>query len=95
LESVEKLDVFENLQKGNTIRSSWRGSLPYTITIDALITDFIHPSSLSFSVTGDLSGKGLLSIMFKREFCYSFYLERLTHQTMDEAGSVFGQTGFH
>ena len=58
LENVEKLDSFEHLQKGNTIRSSWRGTLPYTITFDALITDFIHPSSLSFSVTGDLSGEG-------------------------------------
>ena len=67
LERVEKLDSFEHLQKGNTIRSSWRGSLPYTITIDAFITDFLHPSSLSFTVTGDLSGEGVCCFLCERE----------------------------
>jgi len=59
LEKIEPLDQFGRLQKGNNIRSIWKGFLPYTITFDAVVHDFIQYSFLSFKVTGDLHGKGI------------------------------------
>ena len=59
LEKIEQLDPFEHLQKGNNIRSTWKGALPYRIRFDAKIEDYIPYSFLSFNVTGDLHGEGL------------------------------------
>ena len=59
LERIEQLDQFDHLQKGNNIRSIWKGFLPYSITFDAVIKDFIQYSFLSFNVTGDLYGEGI------------------------------------
>lgn len=59
LEKIEPLDQFCHLQKGNNIRSIWKGFLPYTITFDAVVQDFIKYSFLSFNVTGDLYGEGV------------------------------------
>ena len=59
LEKIEPLDQFDHLQKGNNIRSIWKGALPYSITFDAVIKDFIQYSFLSFNVSGDLYGEGI------------------------------------
>jgi len=59
LEKIEPLDQFGHLQKGNNIRSIWKGFLPYTITFDAVVQDFIQYSFLSFNVTDDLYGEGI------------------------------------
>ncbi len=59
LEKIESLDQFGPLQKGNNIRSIWKGFLPYPITFDAVVQDFIRYSFLSFNVTGDLYGEGI------------------------------------
>ncbi|MBC8440235.1 MAG: hypothetical protein H8D87_11180 [Deltaproteobacteria bacterium] len=58
LQRIEPLDQFDHLQKGNNIRSVWKGALPYTIVVDAVVRDFIQYSFLSFAVTGDLYGEG-------------------------------------
>ena len=63
LERIEKLDEFDHLQIGNNIRSTWKGSLPYNITFDSVIKDFMQYSFLSFNVTGDLRGEGLCSFL--------------------------------
>lgn len=59
LQSIKPLDQYDHLQKGNHIRSVWKGTLPYTLTIDAIVKDFIPYSFLSFIVTGDLLGEGI------------------------------------
>jgi hypothetical protein len=58
LEKIEPIGLFGCLGKGNNIRSIWKGSLPYTITFDAMLEDFTPYSFLSFKVTGDLHGQG-------------------------------------
>jgi uncharacterized membrane protein len=59
LTEIEQLDQFDRLQKGNNIRSVWKGTLPYSIRFDAKIKAYNPYSFLSFNVTGDLSGEGL------------------------------------
>lgn len=59
LQCIEPLDRFDHLQKGNHIRSVWKGGLPYTIAVDAIVTGFIQYSFLSFAVAGDLYGEGI------------------------------------
>jgi len=59
LEKIEPVDPYDHLRKGNNIRSIWKGALPYTITFDAVIKEFIQYSFLSFRVTGDLCGEGI------------------------------------
>jgi len=59
LEKIEPVDTFGHLEKGNHIRSIWKGTLPYSISFDAIIKDFIQYSFLSFNVSGDLYGEGI------------------------------------
>ena len=59
LEKIEPLDQFDHIKKGNHIRSTWKGTLPYSICFDAIIEDVTPYSFLSFSVTGDLRGEGI------------------------------------
>ncbi len=59
LERMEQLDGFDHLQIGNNVRSTWKGLLPYRITFNSVIKDFMQYSFLSFNVTGDLHGEGL------------------------------------
>ena len=56
---VEPLNQFDRLQKGNHLRTVWKGSLPYRISFDAVIDEIVPYSFLSFNVTGDLYGKGI------------------------------------
>jgi len=58
LERIEPVNRFDQLQKGNHLRSVWKGSLPYSISFDAIINDITPYSFLAFNVTGDLNGKG-------------------------------------
>jgi hypothetical protein len=59
LKKVESLGSFGALEKGNHIRSIWKGSLPYTLTFDAVLEEFIPYSFLAFKVSGDLYGQGV------------------------------------
>ena len=59
LKKIEQLDQFEHLEIGNNIRSIWKGSLPYTITFDAMLEEVTPYAFLSFKVSGDLHGQGL------------------------------------
>ena len=59
LEKIEPLDQFDPIKKGHHIRSTWKGTLPYSISFDAVIKDVAPYSFLSFSVTGDLCGEGI------------------------------------
>lgn len=63
LEKIEPRGQFDCLQKGNNIRSIWKGSLPYNICFDATIRDFDLYSFLSFNVTGDLYGEGICNFL--------------------------------
>jgi hypothetical protein len=63
LEKIEALGKFDDLEKGNHIRSTWKGSLPYNICFDARIMDFDRCASLSFNVSGDLHGKGICNLL--------------------------------
>lgn len=63
LGKIEQLDESDHLQIGNNIRSTWKGSLPYSITFDSIITDFTKYSFIAFNVTGDLYGKGICSFL--------------------------------
>ncbi|HCY84435.1 MAG TPA: hypothetical protein DHV36_04800 [Desulfobacteraceae bacterium] len=57
LREIRRLDEGA-LARGSCIRSSWQGNLPYSLTFDAVIRDIRPEQSLSFFVTGDLSGGG-------------------------------------
>jgi len=63
LQRIEPLDSFDHLQKGNNIRSVWKGSLPYTLAVNARVKDFLRYSFLSFAVTGDLCGEGICNFL--------------------------------
>lgn len=67
LESIEPLDQFDHLRRGNNVRSVWKGFLPYLITFDASINDFQKFSFISFSVTGDLDGDGICHFLSGRD----------------------------
>jgi hypothetical protein len=58
LKKIEQKDEYASLQKGNHIRSVWKGALPYTIAFDAVVKAYAPCSFLSFTVTGDLCGDG-------------------------------------
>lgn len=58
LESIEPVNRFEHISKGNHLRSVWKGSLPYSLSFEAVINDITPYSFLAFNVTGDLHGKG-------------------------------------
>ncbi|MCG8618583.1 MAG: SRPBCC family protein [Desulfobacterales bacterium] len=57
LQEIQRLDA-GTLARGSRIRSAWQGRLPYSLTFDAVIRDISPGKSLSFFVTGDLSGAG-------------------------------------
>ena len=59
LKKIEPVAPFCRLEKGNNIRSTWKGVLPYRIAVDTVITDFTPYSFLAFTVGGDLYGDGL------------------------------------
>ncbi len=68
LESIEPLGQFTDLHEGNQIKSMWKGTFPYTLTFNAEIKDFTRYSFLSFSVTGDLYGKGSCHFLSCQDF---------------------------
>jgi len=59
LEKIESLGQIDHLKKGNQIRSVWKGTLPYSVSFNAIIKDIAPYSFLSFNVTGDLHGEGI------------------------------------
>lgn len=63
LERIEAMKPFFRLGKGNHIRSTWKGLLPYRIDVDAVITDFRPYSFLTFTVGGDLYGDGICQLL--------------------------------
>ena len=63
LGKIEQLDDADHLKIGNTIRSTWKGPLPYSIKFDSVITDLTECSVISFTVTGDLQGEGICSFL--------------------------------
>lgn len=67
LEKIEPLGRFEHLKKGNQIRSVWKGTLPYSVSFDAIIKDIAPYSFLSFNVTGDLRGEGICHFVRSKE----------------------------
>ncbi|WP_022663892.1 SRPBCC family protein [Desulfospira joergensenii] len=58
LETIEDKDSGRPLGRGSRIRSTWKGALPYSLTFDASIQNFIPGARLSFFVSGDLTGYG-------------------------------------
>jgi hypothetical protein len=58
LSTIESLTPQSPLGKGSRIRSTWKGTLPYSICFDAEITSFYPYFYLEFQVTGDLVGNG-------------------------------------
>jgi len=63
LETIEPLGQFDQLKRGNHIRSVWKGKLPYRVRFDAVIKEIDTYSFLSFTVTGDLRGEGSCHFM--------------------------------
>ncbi|MFH2092510.1 MAG: hypothetical protein ABIJ31_09120 [Pseudomonadota bacterium] len=59
LEKIEQRGFFDAVKRGNTIRSTWKGVLPYRITFDSVVDNVTQYSFLSFDVTGDLYGQGM------------------------------------
>lgn len=59
LDKIESLGKLDHLEKGNHIRSIWKGTLPYSVSFDTIIKDIAPYSFLSFNVTGDLCGEGI------------------------------------
>lgn len=58
LKKIEALNRFDQIRKGNRIRSAWKGTLSYDICFDAIIRQVTPYSFVSFDVAGDLDGKG-------------------------------------
>ncbi|MCG8683340.1 MAG: SRPBCC family protein [Desulfobacterales bacterium] len=58
LETIQYLESPPGLGRGTRIRSTWKGSLPYRLTFDTHIRNFVPANSLSFWVGGDLAGFG-------------------------------------
>ncbi len=57
---VKNIDIIStDIKKGNKFRSIWKGTLPYTLTFEAKITNLIPYTFISFKVKGDLDGIGV------------------------------------
>lgn len=54
-----------DIRKGNRFSSVWKGTLPYTLTFDAKITNLIPYTFISFKVHGDLKGVGVCRLSSK------------------------------
>ena len=66
LQEIQYLDDGA-LARGSRIRSAWQGRLPYSLTFDAVIRNICPGASLSFFVTGDLSGTGSCKLLQVQE----------------------------
>ncbi len=56
LEKIETIHSTGSIQKGNHLKSEWKGPLPYTLRFETVINEVSPYSSLAFNVTGDLLG---------------------------------------
>lgn len=78
LKRIEPQGRFDRLKQGNHIRSVWKGSLPYSIAFDAVISDFCRHSFLSFSVTGDLCGTGMCRFLSSRDHTFIHFIWKVS-----------------
>jgi hypothetical protein len=67
IEKIEPLSRIDHLKKGDRIRSVWKGTLPYSISFDAILKDITPYSFLSFNVMGDLCGEGTCHFLQSNE----------------------------
>lgn len=67
IETIQPLGRSRQLRIGNQIRTTWKGSLPYSITFDCVVTAFTTYDFISFTVHGDLAGNGICHFTGSKE----------------------------